>query len=1256
MNIVRRPLFALCIVLSLVVGSVAVPFGEAGKGSVKAEGLGSPSKVVHITWDGFYNGLYDSAKEKGVATPNLDLLVNSGMRLTNHATTVPSVEAAKYSALTGAYPRTTGNTYKHFDGNAVVGLDSKVNLAQTITQAMQNHKTALVIDESAVSTEEASTYTYLSSTKKFADSSTLAVQQLATVGQPDYLNIYANDLYMHKRSGAIADRAAYVDELLAILQQLDAGLGAVMEAVTLHGDAENTTYVLSSHSGDAVTESKKIADIHQALTAGGFTFKEVSSGNAAGDHELVLIKNYEAKYLQVRYNTLDPNAVDELIALIRNESYVEDVLVRSDLDALGVHPMFADLIIIPKSGFSFCPASVGVSRPDAFEDSARHVFGVVAGPRMEAMNKAGRVTTETSIVDLAPTIADVMGIAVPAQAEGKSLLTLEVEDGYVLYVNWDGFAYDWYELANSPGYEGTPHINALLQNGVLFTNARTGIPSITGSMMQAVASGAWPVDTGNSYRYYDSDLNQVIQYGRENVLENIAEAAAIRNISMAGVNAWYFENRGLFEGNEAQPYIAAGGLGGFTQRVDEMIKVIQGEPVQTGGKTITFPEVPRFLSIYGDEIDGVGHNEKDIRDVSVVSESREQLLLSVANTVIHMDRELGRLVQALKDRGIYEKTTIFLTTDHGMSLLGADDAASAATSPTATSSLPELERTIANVGQSYRGEAFKVETVYQEGRGAQPDTEIVITSAGLQAQVKFLIPLEEAVRDQIVEHVMATEFYGAHLSHDELIKRGAPSHFADLLISPKPPYNFKTGDPDRIRIARGQHDSLDDSSQRIFTMISGQAVRKGIVYNQQISNIDIVPTMARVMGFDGPSGATGIVLDDILIERLQGPVLSLAQPATGDVTVADSTYVIQGITEPRATVKINKTAVGRADEWGQFAIPHPLMPGINRVIVEAESQGKETRKVLFITYLVPREALTNSMEEAFMLHEEAEEGNEDGQYKPGSKEPLRQAIRKATFVAEDNEATSEQIAAALSELHEAIAAFQLGKRMGAIHLFGEIILDGADKAGTTVVIANADHSVVYTTTYGEAATDTALGRKGIVDVLDAYNNVLDDRLTYSFDVPQGTYTISITSGSKSAVKVIEATSGTVGELPWGTYTLVKATDITLRTTNPHTGDGVYEISDGQLTRQGGVKAKVTIQRSGAASEDTEAAVVLFQLLKGTTPAGIIAVEKSIEAEEQITAHFNVAGADYKVKVYVVDSYNGSLTDVGYHLADPSTLE
>jgi hypothetical protein len=61
-------------------------------------------------------------------------------------------------------------------------------------------------------------------------------------------------------------------------------------------------------------------------------------------------------------------------------------------------------------------------------------------------------------------------------------------------------------------------------------------------------------------------------------------------------------------------------------------------------------------------------------------------------------------------------------------------------------------------------------------------------------------------------------------------------------------------------------------------------------------------------------------------------------------------------------------------------------------------------------------------------------------------------------------------------------------------------------------------------------------------------------------------------------------------------------------------------------------------------------------MKGAVPVSIVALEKDIQSSEALTAYFNVTGSDYKVDVFVVDSYSNSFTDVGNHLARAITLE
>ncbi|CAG7608445.1 hypothetical protein PAESOLCIP111_01064 [Paenibacillus solanacearum] len=522
------------------------------------------------------------------------------------------------------------------------------------------------------------------------------------------------------------------------------------------------------------------------------------------------------------------------------------------------------------------------------------------------------------------------------------------EDSYVLYINWDAFAYEWYRLANLASNGGTPNLNALIAEGVLFTNARTGIPSITGAMQQAIVSGAWPIDTGNCFRYYNVKANKIIQYKRENALENIAEAAYRNGSSAASVNAFYFESRGTFEGDECRPYVKAPTPSGFKERVDELINIIKGEAFHTGSKTIRMNEVPRFLSIYTHTLDHLGHNLDQA--MSTLDDWRQAII----DALIAMDSELGRIVQALKERGIYDQTTIFLTTDHGITPFGAPSKPETSPYPPGTlSSLPDLEKTIADTGKVFKGENFKTEILFRDGEQARPETEVVIMTAGLEAHIQFRVPAEQAVLDEIVSRMKQKEYYGTHLFRADLFKRGLPLEFADILISPKPPYHFKTGNPNLVRWAMGQHDSLDESSQHIFAMISGAAVRKGIICDDLVYNISMAPTMARVLGFEGPSGATAPVLDEILAEMYKGPMLAISELTGDDLTVYTDEVVLRGETVSHAAIRINGKHVGEAEADGRFMIQQKVAPGMNRLIVEAIANDRITRKCIFAAYILP---------------------------------------------------------------------------------------------------------------------------------------------------------------------------------------------------------------------------------------------------------------------------------------------------------------
>ncbi|WP_253735894.1 bifunctional 2',3'-cyclic-nucleotide 2'-phosphodiesterase/3'-nucleotidase [Paenibacillus sp. FJAT-26967] len=98
----------------------------------------------------------------------------------------------------------------------------------------------------------------------------------------------------------------------------------------------------------------------------------------------------------------------------------------------------------------------------------------------------------------------------------------------------------------------------------------------------------------------------------------------------------------------------------------------------------------------------------------------------------------------------------------------------------------------------------------------------------------------------------------------------------------------------------------------------------------------------------------------------------------------------------------------------------------------------------------------------------------------------------------------------------------------------------------------------------------------------------------------------------------------------------------------------FVLADPVMDTASGVRASVRVSPSGESHNGEE--VVVFELFNGSAPVGIAAVQKDITAPEKITAHFNSVGPNLSVRVFVVDSYSGNLSNVGNNLAEPVTIK
>lgn len=436
-------------------------------------------------------------------------------------------------------------------------------------------------------------------------------------------------------------------------------------------------------------------------------------------------------------------------------------------------------------------------------------------------------------------------------SSGSSTASINTDRNYVVYINWDGFAWYYYELANKDGADRTPVINSLIKNGVLFTDAHTGIPSITNPMQTAVVTGAWPDVTGNCYRYFDKKQNVVIQFGRENKAETIAEAAVRQGLKIASVQQFILQDRGVIEGDRNRPYIQYENAD-YSKRFDTAVKLLKGETVGNGSQEVQINEIPQFLAIYMDDLDGIGHNDGITYGMFPVSTEKDRQE-AILKRLEKMDQKLGEFLDACKKIGLYDKMTLVLTSDHGMAPFGQqgkeDDGYG-------YSKLPDLVNAIKSAG-------YKVETL-NKNENAEPDTDIVLVTVGLEVQLSFTHDYNNEDVQKIINAVKDKSYTGVIMNKEEMKNRGAFEGFADILISPKPPYCFSM-DSRRYK-ARGQHDSLDESAQHIFSLMWGRGVKKGYMYSDRMYNIDFARTMAKLLNIDGPANAEGSILEKALLK------------------------------------------------------------------------------------------------------------------------------------------------------------------------------------------------------------------------------------------------------------------------------------------------------------------------------------------------------------------------------------------------------
>jgi hypothetical protein len=272
----------------------------------------------------------------------------------------------------------------------------------------------------------------------FGDALTLDFARAAIAGEalgqddvPDILSIslsshdYVNHAY-GPESRLSHDHVLHLDRLLAaFFADLDRTVGRDNYIAMLtadHGFTPAPGYTASiGRDGGRQNVNEIIDRLNQGLSAKFGAAKWARGWSANGillDNALIAQKVPDRRALEV-----------EARRLLVTEPGILDVLTRGDLENTALPPTHLlqqmrrtfyadrspDLLVVVRPYWMFGGATATHGSPHEYD---HHVPILFYGPRWSA---AGRVDTPVEVVDIAPSLAKILGIAPPPASEGKLL-------------------------------------------------------------------------------------------------------------------------------------------------------------------------------------------------------------------------------------------------------------------------------------------------------------------------------------------------------------------------------------------------------------------------------------------------------------------------------------------------------------------------------------------------------------------------------------------------------------------------------------------------------------------------------------------------------------------------------------------------------------------------------------------------------------------------------------------------------------------
>lgn len=534
---------------------------------------------------------------------------------------------------------------------------------------------------------------------------------------------------------------------------------------------------------------------------------------------------------------------------------------------------------------------------------------------------------------------------------------------HVILIDWDGFDLSYYEKAK------TPNLDNLKEKGS-FSVAEGTYQTMSNSVRASMSTGATPSVHGNISYFYDTVEGKAFGQTRHLEAETIAEALAEEGKTVASVQWYMIQNHGVVFGDPAHLYVQPGGT--FDVHADIAIDILNQRPVNSGGEMVSVPKIPDFLAIYGSHLDAFGH-DKGAEHPSLIEELEE------------LDRQLGRIIQATKDVGIYDSTTFIVTSDHGM-----------------TSQDISINDHVISAIQ----EAGFIPEIVSPGNSPQDETNVIITTAVRIANLTLRGEAEtDEAKQQIEEALRKVDKVTNVFNESDLKNLKVHPKVGQIVIEAEAPWGFSLSDRP-VESPRGGHGSLKEMNVPFF--IGGAGIRDDVMpENPRL--IDLAPTIAELLGNRMPVNAEGRVLSEILTDfNIEEKV---------DLTDLERLIAgTKGITNEETYTDLSFEALQEAIREAEAALhtietPEELADAINNL-----SEAVESLEPLPVVSPIDLSGLEELIAEAKTITNEET-------YTDLSFEVLQEAIREAEAALHTIE-TPEELAKTINRLSEAVESLE----------------------------------------------------------------------------------------------------------------------------------------------------------------------------------------------------------------------------------------